>query len=317
LLVVRARAQLALGHPDAAADSFRKVLERRPRALAVHLLLAQAQLAAGDADAARQTLQGVLKREPDQPDALVSLARLEAATGNLEKAQKLAGRFAKADPDNRMSALLQPHVLFLAGKYDEAIAALEGVAAEFRKTPEWVMLYADANWVAGHRAASVEALKGWVDAHDGDTAAMDKLAQRQIVMGRSLDAEHWLTKVLEHDPDNVAALNNLAYLRRDSDLASARKLAAKAYELRPGQPGIQDTYGWIMVMAGDVDQGLKLLKAAQQKLHKQPSVRYHYAAALAKAGQNAVAKQVVARLLAEPGNFPERDQAKRLMEQLR
>jgi len=316
LLVVRGRAQLAMGDADAAVKSFEQVLDLRPGAVPVHLLLAQAQLTAGSADAARGTLQSVLDHQPDQPDALASLARLEAVAGNLDRARKLVGQFAKAHPESPLAALLEPHVLFLAGKYEEAIKGLGEAPAKARETPQWTMLYADANWLGGHRAESVRALEAWLEDHQGDTAAMRKVAERYIVMGRDADAERWLSDLVGREPDDVAALNNLAYLRQDNDPASARKLAARAYQLEPGQPGIQDTYGWILVRAGEVDQGLKLLQAAHSKLGSQPSVRYHYAAALAKAGHSAEAEAEISRLLAEAGDFPERDQAKRLQERL-
>ena len=107
-------------------------------------------------------------------------------------------------------------------------------------------------------------------------------------------------------------MNNLANLK---DGAEALKYAEQAYNLAPNDVTISDTYGWILTKQGKLDEGLNILKNASSHT-KMPSINYHYAAALAKAGKKADAKKLLVNILNTNMVFEERTEAKTLLNSL-
>jgi len=67
---------------------------------------------------------------------------------------------------------------------------------------------------------------------------------------------------------------------------------------------VADTYGWILLQAGDARQALPLLQRAATDLDD-PSTEYHYAVALARTGTDEEAKRRLTVLLQDTPGFPE------------
>jgi Flp pilus assembly protein TadD len=78
--------------------------------------------------------------------------------------------------------------------------------------------------------------------------------------------------------------------------------AKQAYELAPQRPEMVDTYGWALVRAGRVQEGLPLLQQAYVMAPQHPEISFHVGAALAKAGRGAEARPILERVQREhPG----------------
>jgi tetratricopeptide (TPR) repeat protein len=69
-------------------------------------------------------------------------------------------------------------------------------------------------------------------------------------------------------PDNVAALNNLAYLHSEQlpDMQKAWTYARRARELLPNAPVTADTLGWVHFKRGEYAEALRLLLEAAEKM---------------------------------------------------
>jgi predicted Zn-dependent protease len=76
-----------------------------------------------------------------------------------------------------------------------------------------------------------------------------------------------------------------------------------------------DTYAWIQVQQGDVQEGLRLLKRAVAQLPNSAEVRYHHAVAVYKAGDIDNGMRLIRALLEEGGQFEGRQDAELLLEQ--
>ena len=73
-----------------------------------------------------------------------------------------------------------------------------------------------------------------------------------------------------------------------------------------------DTLGGILVQQGNAARGLGLLEKAHAASKDNPEVKFHYASALAKTGNKAKAKLLLAELV-KGKPFPQQDEAKRLL----
>src|SRR5699024_4667415 len=107
-------------------------------------------------------------------------------------------------------------------------------------------------------------LHAWLQQHPGDTEVMAALAQWYQVAGETAAAAEQYRHLLAIYPSNAFALNNLALLYFDQADDRALELAEQAHDAAPDNPAIMDTLGWIRVNAGQVAQGLPLLRQAAQ-----------------------------------------------------
>jgi Tfp pilus assembly protein PilF len=161
-------------------------------------------------------------------------------------------------------------------------------------------------------------LKQWLEKYPDDMTVHTSYATQLQAMGRVQAAMTEYRKLVERQPDNVVALNNLAWLYQEQgQLERARSLAEKAYAKAPELVGVIDTYGWILVNSGEIQQGLKLLEEAVAKGRDQADIRYHLAAAHARAGNAGRARSDLEDLLAGDTQFAEREAAVKLLESLR
>lgn len=94
-------------------------------------------------------------------------------------------------------------------------------------------------------------------------------------------------------PDDLAALNNLAYLLSDNlnNNQEAKKYSRKAYDVSrfSGSPNdlIYDTHGWILTLCGGPDDGPEGLNILRDVVKRRPDLieaRYHLGRAYMKSG---------------------------------
>lgn len=159
-------------------------------------------------------------------------------------------------------------------------------------------------------------LKRWIAANPDDMAARLQLGGDLLQSGAADASIEQYEAVLERNADNVIALNNLAVLHQRRGDPRALDLAERAYKLSADNPDIVDTYGWLLIQAGKHEQGLALLSKALELLPENSEVRYHYAAALAKTGDERQARQELEALLAS-SEFAQADEARKLLETLK
>jgi len=129
------------------------------------------------------------------------------------------------------------------------------------------------------------------------------------------DAEVTLKHVLDVQPNNVPALNNLAWIYQQKGDTKAQDLAHKAYLLSP-TPQVADTLGWILTTQGKPDVALMLLRQASSQLLTDGTVQFHYASALNAVGKKDEAVSVLRPIVLGNAVFDEKLAAKRLFDDL-
>jgi Flp pilus assembly protein TadD len=110
-------------------------------------------------------------------------------------------------------------------------------------------------------------------------------------------------KLLEREPNDTVALNNLAYSLavRHNNPKEALPLAERADILSPRNAVIYDTLGYIKHLMGDHADGARMLALAAQAMPDNTDVQLHAAAALAAAGRlDEAAKRLQAAKAIDP-----------------
>ncbi|SDZ94375.1 tetratricopeptide repeat protein [Microbulbifer marinus] len=87
-------------------------------------------------------------------------------------------------------------------------------------------------------------------------------------LGNGAAFEQGMRKLLDRDPDNATILNALGYklIEDESRHDEALQLISKALELRPDDPAIIDSMGWIQYRLGNHSEAVKYLQDALEKL---------------------------------------------------
>jgi predicted Zn-dependent protease len=123
--------------------------------------------------------------------------------------------------------------------------------------------------------------------------------------------------VVSVSPNNVTALNNLAWLYGERRDPRAIEFGERARAADPNNPAVADTLGWLYVRSSQATKGLPLLEQAAAGLQNQGEVGYHLAVALADTGNAARAEQILGPLLADGRDFRGRADAEKRLAALR
>jgi Flp pilus assembly protein TadD len=259
----------------------------------------------------RLALEKAAAQNPKSTRILASRTQLELRSGNAAEALRLAQQLAAAQPDDFIALSLLARAQDANGQRDQSIATLEKLVAKHPNAQTVAELHNLLKEQAPDK--SFAPLQAWLAQHADDRAMRATLADSLRTAGHNREAIAEYEKLLATAPNDPFVLNNLAwlyYLEKDPRaLATARTAAQKA----PKHPSVADTYGWLLVESGDTAQGLEVLQAlAQSGLMIDPDARYHYAAALARAGKKEEARQQLGALLMETARFASRAEAEAL-----
>lgn len=83
-------------------------------------------------------------------------------------------------------------------------------------------------------------------------------------------------KYLKMDPKNAMGYNDLAFIYADGthNYKQAYIYAKKAFDLKPTDPNVLDTFGWVYYRQGNYPMALKYVKASVDKNYDQESARH-------------------------------------------
>jgi Tfp pilus assembly protein PilF len=182
-----------------------------------------------------------------------------------------------------------------------------------------LMMRAEARFARQDLAGARQAL-------EEATSRDDRLAPAQLLLASIYEQQKEYDgaigryrKLLEYYPDNVLALNNLAYalaVRRGAPV-EALPLAEKAYGLARDNPNIADTLGWIRHLIGESEKARGLLETAAQAAPQNAEIHLHFAVVLAALGQNAPAATELARALELDPQLETSEEVKKLRAKLK
>ena len=121
-------------------------------------------------------------------------------------------------------------------------------------------------------------------------------------------------KILELQPGNIIALNNLAYALavRSNQPAEALPFAKRAASLAPRNGAILDTLGWIEHLLGNHDVAADIFRDAVQVMPADAEIRLHAAIVYAAAGRDEESKKELEEALRLDPDLEAREEVKRL-----
>lgn len=288
------------------------LVKKEPDSVFARLLLAETYLNLKQVDETRKELKIALEKDPKSIGALVLMARSELTQGRFEEAGEYAKKIQAINPDIYIGYELFGDTWLARQEYAKAKSEYEKAWAKKMSSGLAVKLSTVAVRL-NKPDEGIELLNTWLNDHAEDVRALQVLGTLLQTTGRKDEAVKTYEKTLELQPDNLVALNNLAGLYSNAKDAKALVLAEKAYQVQPNNPGVKDTYGWVLVQAGELSKGQSLIKQALEALPGLAEVRYHYAAALIRSGEKTEGIEMLKSLLSEESKFEGREEAERLL----
>lgn len=315
LLELLGQAQVASKDTAGALETYSKLVNLLPKAAAPHLRLAGVHMLMKNNAAAADDLKRAVELQPNLIPARLAQIELAARMGRMDDALNAARQIQKLNPDAAVGYAAEGDVLMAQKKpaqalplYDKALA-IESAQPLLFKSLQALMLDGKA------KEAQARATQ-WIKQHPNDDlinmfAAESSLSAKDYKASIAL-----LEPVVKRNPNNAAALNNLAYAYQQIKDPRALATAEQAYKLAANNPGVMDTLGWLLVEQGNVARGVPLLQKASSMAPDASEMRYHLAVGLSKSGDKAGARKELDALLAKDKSFAQADEARALLKTL-
>ncbi|MHB8652854.1 MAG: tetratricopeptide repeat protein [Terriglobia bacterium] len=136
-----------------------------------------------------------------------------------------------------------------------------------------------------------------------------------LQVGNWRKAQELYQKANDIQPENLEAINNLAYVMLDhgGNVDVALSLAQDARRLQPKSPGVADTLAWAYYRKGDYASAISYLNEALKGLPNDPDVQYHLGMAYDMNKQRAQAVEHLERVLKLNPNFAKADEVRKTL----
>ncbi len=260
--------QMSLGQFAEAQSILNRAMLVQPKSAINHTLLARAYGGSKNIDQMQHELNAALKLKPDSLEPrfmmarlMLSLGKLDSATKNLEQLKKYAGK-------EQFNVLALEAALFeKRGKIKHAEVKFKQLYADYANSKNALLALTRFQWRIGKKAESTQIMTNWLEKHPKDINVLLELANNYLVLGKKNEAIVQYQKVHDISPNNVIALNNLAYNLAKENSLLALTYANKARELAPKSLMVLDTLVSVLLEAG---QSAKALELARQLVKQKP-----------------------------------------------
>jgi tetratricopeptide (TPR) repeat protein len=327
--IIKARILAAQGKQEQAMALIALVLMEQPDNDHLRLQYARMLVEQRQFNQAKAQFNLLLKDDPENADILLSLGLLNIETGELDEAsihlthlvdmgqkQDIAnyylGRIAQNREEHKIAISYYLKVksgdyvfdskmriagLFARlGRVDEGLQQLEVLAEKQTSWPLRVRAYLAQGEILASKQRYAEGMEMYSRALQQKPDDADLLYARAL-MAEKVDridiTEADLLKLLSAEPENANALNALGYTLADRTerLEEALDYIKRAAELVPDDPAILDSLGWVSYRLGNMQDALKWLGMAFERL-EDAEIAAHYGEVLWKNNQRDEAEKV-------------------------
>lgn len=298
-------------HYNEALKVLKGLIDDEPESGYFRLLMAETYLFLGQTDDVVDQLKIVFEKDPDSLGGLALMARVALQQEDFDQAEDYSNKILSLYPKNSLGYELSGDSW--AGRKEYERAKLQYREAWENRHSSGLAIKIATVAARTDDQAGIETLRSWTDGHADDIKAKQVLAALLMEQGEMQESAKIYEGILDEYPDDLSALNNLAVLYQRTQNPKAAELAEKVYRIAPENPGIQDTYGWILVQEGKLEKALGVLKSAVNALPNLAEVKYHYAAALIKSGHREEGTELLKDVLNKDTEFYGREEAEKLL----
>ncbi len=316
LLYIGALSALKINEKDKAASLVGLLKKSSPetwQALHAQSLIA---LSKSDKKGALSFAEKAVNLYPKEPQALALYAGI--APDVLSK-EEVIGKFTTLCSKNNTAfcRMILSRFMEASGNISGALSQMkEAVSLESDNTS---LYHALAGFYARNNMMqkAIDEYETLINKNPNDIKAALMLALLNQSQGKTADAKKVYSYILEREPKNALAANNLSWILaesgKESDLNEALKLAQIAKDKYPEDPRIADTLGYVYLKKKLAGNALAQFKLALEKMPQDPTINYHLARALVELSRNSEARKYVENALSSKSPFTEREDARKLL----
>ena len=305
-----AQAHIALKQFEEARDFLTESVSKAPDDPEWRYLRAGAFAGLGDTASVISDLDAALRANPDHAPSLIAKTKLDIQSDRLEVA---AQQLAKLEN-------IVPGTPGLSEMYDQLNAQINKNAspnsAVTADTTEKVLEAAKALWTDNKQDEALSLMNGWTVQNPEDTVVLLTLANTYAALGRQDDSVRTFNAILDIEPSNFMALNNLAWQLREEDPSAAIRYVQSALELQPDNIPTLDTLAVIHYGQGNYSEAEQAFRKIQTLGPTDPTVLFHGAEIELALGNKQAAKELLEQIISDSQSAPVADDAKALLEKL-
>jgi len=297
---LKAQTLIKLGRRNEAVISLKRAVLSQPDNKQLRLSYARLLVDVKEYEAARIEFEKLQLLAPNDPDLLYTLGLLSLESQRFDSAEKYfhsllntglrigearyylgrikqsKGEYQKAiewyitvdsgeyvfDAQMRTAQLLA-----LQGDTAEALEFLNKITSQNQSKSALVRIYLTRGEVFKHNKQFGEAIQNYTEGLELIPGNTDLLYARGLT-GESIGnielLEADMLTILETEPDNAHALNALGFTLADvtDRIQEAYKYLERAMQIKPDDPAIIDSFGWVHFRMGKYEEAIRLLRRA-------------------------------------------------------
>jgi len=316
--LLRAIAEIDRKQFGQAENFIKQALAKQPNSSAAYVQLGNLRMAQNQIPQAQQAYQQGLDADPSSTDALGGILNVYLLQKQPDRALAAANAQLAKNPNDSAFHVILGRLLF------EQKKDMAGAESEFKRALELDKNNTEARvqlgLVQNQNGSADQALQTYLDGTkvNSKETAFYLLAGSIYENRRDWDkARQVYQKVLELQPENPLASNNLAYvmLQQGGNVDVALAMAQTARRQLPDNPNSADTLGWAYYQKGVYSSAINLFKEAVKGDPENATFVYHLGLAYAKNGQVALARQQLDRMIKIKPDSSEADDLKRTLAQ--
>lgn len=315
LLDLLGQAQMNTKDFAGALETYSKLVKVAPTSATALVRLSAAHMALHNDAAAADDLKRAVALDPALLPARMGQVVLALRNKKLDEALAIARLLQKQDATAVSGYALEGDLQITANKPELALAALEKAYARSKSPQLLVKIGAIMKLVGKGKDVEPRLLQAQAAMPNDDVIPMF-LAENSLADKRIKVAIERFEAIVKRNPNNVVALNNLAWAYQQEKDPRALATAEQAAKLAPQSAAVLDTLGWMLTEQGNTARALPLLQKAVALAPTAPDLRYHLAVALSKSGDKPNARKELEKLLADNKSFSQIDDVKALLKTL-
>jgi putative PEP-CTERM system TPR-repeat lipoprotein len=283
LLAALGRVQQVSGDVNQAIATYGKLVAMQPLSSLPLVRLADAQVANKDLKAAEQSLRKALEIKPDAIEAQLGLVMLAMEGKRYGDALKVARSIQEQRPKELVGSVMEGDISAAQKNWEAAAAAYRSGLQQAANTELAIKL--SAVLIASGKTAEAERFQtAWRKEHPKDQAFVLRLGELALQRKDYEAAEKAYRAVLEIQPDNALALNNLAWVTGQLKKDGAIAYAEKANQISPNQPAFMDTLAMLLADRKEYTKAVELQLKAPELQPSNAVMRLNLAKIYIKAG---------------------------------
>ena len=233
--------------------------------------------------------------------------------GKYQQAYLVSNHIDETYPESSIGNISKGDVFFAEKKYDKAVQAYQQ-AYQIENSTKVLDAMLKILAIQNKQQEAIEFLKKELATNKDNMVIQSRLATLHQNLGQYDLSAQYYEALLEKQSDNTILLNNLAWVYGEQGSSKALVLAEKAFKKAPKSAVVADTYGYILLKNGKLQESLKVLKLAAVMAPNVDEIQLHLAEAYIANQNKSEARKILEPLLNKDGS--QKAKAIKLMEHL-